>query len=75
MMPLEITPATIVVGLVVIALALVAVRRIVTKGSCDCHDSGAGKASGGCAGCAGCGAADRMLADMENAAKKAATTP
>lgn len=71
MVPLEITPATVAVGCVIIAFAGFAIRRLMRRGACDCHDHGAGDSSGGCAGCSGCGAADRMLADMESAAKNA----
>ena len=82
MLPLEISPATVVVGLVIVALAALAVRRLVRRGTCDCHGHGGGPAkaggpakggcaAGGCAGCAGCGAADALIADLERAAKQA----
>lgn len=74
MLGLEFTPSTAVVGLVVLALAFLAVRRLVRNGPCDCHkgDGAHGGCSGGCAGCSGCAAADRMAADMQ---KKAAAEP
>lgn len=46
---------TIVLLLVIAALAVLVVRRMVRKGLCDCGDHcGDG---GGCAGCAGCSSA------------------
>lgn len=60
MVPLEITPATVVLGLVIVALAVLAVRRLFKKGLCDCHgdkdhEGGcSGSCSGGCSGCSGC---------------------
>ena len=71
---LEFTPSTAVVGLVVLALAFLAVRRLVRNGPCDCHkgDGAHGGCAGGCAGCSGCAAADRMAADMQ---KKATAEP
>ena len=78
MLPLEISPATVIIGLVIVALAVLAVRRLVRRGTCDCHDHGGGPAKGGgaaggcagCAGCTGCGAADALVADLERAAKQ-----
>ncbi|MEG0323861.1 MAG: hypothetical protein RR547_10315 [Raoultibacter sp.] len=60
----EITPATIIIGLAVITLAVAAIRRMLQRGMCDRHD-------GDCAekGCAGCGAVEKMVADMEKAAQ------
>ncbi|MEY8561859.1 hypothetical protein AALA21_02195 [Eggerthellaceae bacterium 3-80] len=61
MMPLEITPATVVLGLIIVVLALLAVKRLVKKGLCDCHadkDTSGGLSgcgcSGSCGGCSGC---------------------
>lgn len=65
MVPFEITPATLVVGLAVALLALLAVRRLVCRGTCDSGGHCGGATEGGCAGCHGCAAADRMLADMK----------
>lgn len=78
MLPLEISPATVIIGLVIVALAVLAVRRLMRRGTCDCHDHGGGPAKGGCAaggcagcaGCTGCGAADALVADLERAAKQ-----
>ena len=72
MAPLDISPATIMLILVIAALAALAVRRLARRGTCDCHDHCGDKpAGGGCAGCSGCGAVDTMVADMERAAKQA----
>lgn len=67
MLALDLTPATVIVGLLVAALALLALRRLKRNGTCDCHkdDARGGACGGGCAGCAGCAAADRMVADLE----------
>ena len=72
MMGLVWTPSTIVVALVVAVLAVLAVRRIATRGLCDCHDhcgdSDSPKSGrGGCHGCSGCGAVECMVADMDKA--------
>lgn len=72
MLAWDMTPGTLVVGLAVLALAALAVRRLWRNGTCD-HGKddprGAGsRCSGGCAGCAGCGAADRMVADLQKQA-------
>lgn len=64
MLPLELTPATVVVLFGLFALVVLAVRRLTRRGMCDCHDH-CGDAAGGCASC---GAVDKMLADMERAA-------
>ena len=74
-LPLEISPATVIIGLVIAVLAVLAVRRLVRRGTCDCHDHGGGPAkggcaAGGCAGCTGCGVADALVADIERAAKQ-----
>lgn len=61
MLALDITPATVVVGLVVVALAFLAARRLRHNGTCDCHkgasstgESAGCACGGGCAGCSGC---------------------
>lgn len=48
MLELEFTPSTVIILLVIAALAFLAVRRLVRKGMCDCHDDK------GCSGCSGC---------------------
>lgn len=65
---LEFTPSTVVVALIIAALAFLAVRRMWRSGLCDCRKD-EGSCAGGCAGCAGCAAADRMAADMQKAAR------
>lgn len=65
MQPLDLSPATVIVGLVIIALAVFAVRRMTKRGLCDCRDGECSRE-----GCAGCGAVDKMVADMERAAEK-----
>lgn len=67
MLGLEFTPSTVVVSLVVLALAFLAVRRMMRNGVCDCHkgDNAHGGCAGGCGGCSGCGSVDRMVADMQ----------
>ena len=63
MLSLELTPATVIVGALVAALAFLALRRLKRNGTCDCHKDDA--CGGGCAGCSGCIAAERMAADLE----------
>ena len=72
MMGLVWTPSTIVVALVIAVLAVLAVRRIATRGLCDCHDYCGDSDSpqsgcGSCHGCSGCGAVECMVADMGKA--------
>ena len=59
--------STVVVALIIAVLAILAIRRIKTRGLCDCHDhcGTSSKQSGRCAGCAGCGATQHMLSNME----------
>ena len=61
---LEITPATVILVLIIIALAVLAIRRMTRRGLCDCHDD---KCEGGCA----CGSVDKMVANMERAMQDA----
>lgn len=63
--PLELTPSTAIVGLLVVAAMAWAVRRIVRRGLCDCKDHC------GSASCTRCHAVDRMVKEMEKAAKDA----
>lgn len=73
MLPLEINLATVIASLVIVALVVLATRRMRRRGTCDCHDHGgslSGCAAGGCGGCAGCGATDALVADLERAAKQ-----
>lgn len=68
MLVLDVTPATVVVGLVVLAFAFLAVRRLRRNGTCDSRKGSAstGGCAGGCAGCTGCGAAGLVVADMQH---------
>lgn len=70
MQEMTITPSTLALLSIILALAALAVRRLVKRGACDCHDhcDGCHGASGGC----GCGAADAMVRAMEAAAKDGA---
>lgn len=65
---LEFTPSTVVVGLIVIGLMLLAVRRMWRNGMCDCR-KGEDMRGHLCGGCNGCSAVDKMLSDMDNAVK------
>ena len=70
------TPATIVIAVLVIAWVVWAIRRLTRRGMCDCGDkcdgcshkvrsAGANKASASAA-CSHCSAADDMVARMES---------
>lgn len=62
MLSMEFSPATIIVALVLVALAFLAARRLYRNGTCDCHKgSPRGKGthtqeSAGCSGCNSCAA-------------------
>ena len=77
MAALVFTPGTVFVLAVLAVLSVLAVRRIRSRGLCDSGPAprgalaGGGTCSSGCASCAGCGSVDRMLADMDRAARKA----
>lgn len=60
MLEMQITPATIILGIVIIALLVAAFRRLRNKGLCDCKDCSKGEGS-----CASCSSVDKMLKDME----------
>ena len=74
MQELYFTPATFILFAAVAAWAVWAVRRLFSRGLCDCHGD---KKEGGCSGCAGCherqgcSAVDSMLARMESTAQTA----
>lgn len=64
MLPLEFTPATVIL-LIIIAVGVVfAVRRLVRRGMCDCDDH---CGDSGCAkkGCSHCSAAEDMVKNMD----------
>jgi len=64
MLSLDITPATVIIGVVIIALVVFALRRLRKRGMCDCKDCNE-KGS-----CSRCDAVDKMIADMEDAANR-----
>lgn len=76
MLPFDINLPTIVLLALIVAWAVWAVRRIMGRGLCDCGDH---CGDGGCSSCsscssgscAGCSAADKMVADMGAASRKA----
>ena len=74
-----ITPATIIVALVIAALAFLAIRRLVKRGMCDCGDhcdSGYCSACShkkGSNACKTCSAANDMVARMEKEAARHST--
>lgn len=47
---------TVVIVLVILALAVLAIRRMTRRGLCDCGDH-CGDGEGGCAGCSHCASA------------------
>lgn len=70
MLELTMTPSTVILLAGILAAAVLAVRRLVKRGMCDCGDGN--EASGGCAHCAkkcagtdGCDAVAAMLAHIE----------
>ena len=74
MLALDMTPATVVVGLVVVALAFLAARRLRRNGTCDCHkgapsgESAGCTCGGACASCSGCAATDHLVATLPKSA-------
>lgn len=67
---LTITPSTIVLIAAIGAFAVLAVRRMLKKGLCDCHDGCEGcfgKKKGLCGkgACSHCGAVESMMSKME----------
>ena len=67
MQELELTPATIILAVIIIALMVLAIRRMMRRGMCDCHGDECGH--GGKAACSHCSAAADMVARMDEAAK------
>ena len=53
---------TVIILVVIAALAVLAIRRMTRRGLCDCGDHCEG-------GCSGCAAAESRAAAMEKAAK------
>lgn len=67
MQELALTPATVILLAVIIVLAVLAVRRLLKRGACDCSDHCGGSCH---EGKGGCGAVADMVKKMEDAAKK-----
>lgn len=65
MVPFELTPATVILGLVVLALVVVVVRRLMRRGTCDCAGRSDQASQGGCAGCSGCSKVDQIASDLK----------
>ncbi len=58
MQELSLNFPTVVILLVILALAVLAIRRMTRRGLCDCGDH-CGDGEGGCAGCSHCASAGR----------------
>ena len=58
MQELSLNFPTVVILLVILALAVLAIRRMTRRGLCDCGDH-CGDGEGGCAGCSHCASARR----------------
>lgn len=56
MQELSLNFPTVVILLVILALAVLAIRRMTRRGLCDCGDG-----EGGCAGCSHCASAVRPI--------------
>lgn len=74
MQELIFTPSTAVLLAVILVCAFFAIRRLVKRGMCDCNEH-CGDSCHGCsakkgnAECKGCGAADAMVASMNDSFK------
>lgn len=65
MAPLEMTPATVIVVLLIVLGMVLAIRRMAKRGLCDC------KGCGDDCSCKGsCSAAEKMVAEMKKQADK-----
>ena len=79
MAPLDMNFSTAVVLLILAVLVVLAVRRMIGRGLCDsrgsCDGCHGGSSGGSChdsapdGGCSACSAVDKMVADMDRAAK------
>lgn len=73
MVPIAITPGTVLVIAILAVLAIFAVHRLRTRGLCDsgcCDKATSSCGASGCAACSGCDAVENMLADAERAAQE-----
>lgn len=68
MQELSLNFPTVVILLVILALAVLAIRRMTRRGLCDCGDH-CGDGEGGCIGCSHCASAGRS--DVSGAARVA----
>lgn len=79
MSALVFTPGTIVVLAILAVLVYLAAHRVFARGLCDSgrvrsRRKGAANPAcspAGCAGCTGCAAVSKMIADMDEASRKA----
>ncbi len=67
MQDLNLTPATVIILLVILACVVLAVRRLVRRGLCDCNDHCEAKKH--CHGADSCSVANKMIKDMEKSLK------
>lgn len=71
---LAITPSTIVLIVLILACVVLAVRRMLRRGLCDCHDGCegcTGKKMGSCGkgACSRCEAVESMVSNIEASLK------
>ena len=69
MQELSLNFPTVVILLVILALAVLAIRRMTRRGLCDCGDH-CGDGEGGCAGCSHCASAVRPVTRCRRAARR-----
>lgn len=70
MQEIVMTPGTLAMLALIAAWGVWAVRRITSRGLCDCGDHcGDEGCSAGCSCGGSCGAVDKMVADMDKALK------
>ena len=70
MQELSLNFPTVVILLVILALAVLAIRRMTRRGLCDCGDHCGDAGCSGCHGGCSCSAADKMVADLDAALGK-----
>lgn len=61
MQELGVTPSTLILLAIVIACAVLAIRRLRKRGLCDCNDR-----CSGCSECPSCKAAESMVVHMDH---------
>lgn len=67
MQDLGLNVSTVILLIIILALAVLAIRRMTRRGLCDCGGDCDG---GSCHGCSSCSAVDDMVKSMDEAAKK-----